>query len=117
MPNMGYRSSPLVVLGFVAVTAVIVVVGQVQQNQAPTLICLGERIYWMRATGAGVYKDMRAASEWLEEHELKPRTVIMDQREVATRILSSSAPLELKNKLILVSGMIFDCTQSNPPGP
>lgn len=117
MPNWGYKSSPLVVLGFVAVTAVIVIVEQVQQNQTPTLICLDERTYWMRTTSADIYEDMIAATKWLKEQHIKPRTVIVDRQEVLSRIMSSSAPLDMKNKLVLKSGVIFDCLQPNPPDP
>lgn len=117
MPSLGVRSSPLVVLGFVAVTAIVVIVDQAHQNHTPNLIVLDQQTYWMKTSEADVYADMRAASKWLEERRLVPRAVIMDQREVATRLANLSIPLDLKNKLSLEYGLIFDCTQSHPPDP
>jgi len=117
MAGLGVRSSPLVVMGFVAVTAIVVIGEQLHQNHTPTLILLNEQTYWMKTSETNVYADLKAASRWLEEHQLVPREVIMDQRDVVARVTRAPIPLDLKNRLVLETGIIFDCSKSKPPDP
>lgn len=107
-----WGSMPFVVSGALGLVVVIGFVGISHHNQTPSILLLGDSVYWLEVNKKNVYEELETGIKWLKQRQFVPRQIIMEQKEVVARLARMPLEPNLRNRLLASRGILIDCSPS-----